>query len=54
MRVGDLRRGETFVVLKHFQNGAPLWIHIRSQDRDMEGWVVSKPHEPFHASPANR
>jgi len=52
--IDDLKQGETFVVLKHFQNGAPLWIRIRSQDRDLEGWIVSRPDDPFHATPAKR
>ena len=50
MRVGDLNVGEKFVVVKHFQNGAPLWILIESQDRDMTGWIVSTPQDPVHAS----
>jgi len=54
MRVGDLREGEVFVVVKHFQNGAPLWVYIRCRDRDMEGWIVSLPQDPFIASPVER
>ena len=47
MRVGDLREGEVFVVVKHFRNGAPLWVYIRSQDRDLEGWIVSLPQDVY-------
>jgi hypothetical protein len=53
MRVGEIRVGETFVVLKHVRRGGPLWINIRSQDRDLEGWIVSKPDDPFMAERLN-
>jgi hypothetical protein len=49
MRVGMLKVGEEFVVLDHMQNGAPLWVKIRSRDTSLEGWVLSKPQAPFEA-----
>jgi hypothetical protein len=50
MRVGDLKVGEKFTVISHFQKGSPIWIRVRSLDRDMEGWIVTKPHAPVYAS----
>jgi hypothetical protein len=53
-RVGVLRKGETFKVLNHFQNGIPLWVYIQSKDRpELKGWLISEPDSPFHAHKIN-
>jgi hypothetical protein len=54
MLLGEIQPGEVFVVKKHFRNGSPLWIRLRLRDRDLEGWIVSLPAEPFVAKLVSR
>jgi hypothetical protein len=41
-RVGALRDGQVLVVLEHRTIGDSEWLHVRTRDTNIEGWVFGR------------
>jgi hypothetical protein len=54
MLVGELRRGDRFVILNHFQKGDQQWFQaMKEGNESFKGWMFSPATDPIDARRVN-